>query len=252
MEKISRRTFFRLAGATAAGGLAGQALGQALPGKASPPHAPALPQESRLFFNSEEARIIEAAVARLIPEDENGPGALTADVPGFMDRQLAGAWGAGERLYRAGPWIQGDETQGYQLPFTPAELFRSALRAMRQDLSQRGGRQFEQLPHHEQDEYLKQLEAGTIDLDGIPGKVFFESLLSLTMEGYFSDPVYGGNRDMAAWKMLGFPGAYASFYELVDQYGILYTRPPISMGDSGRGVIHLHPVPGSPARKERK
>jgi gluconate 2-dehydrogenase gamma chain len=47
---------------------------------------------------------------------------------------------------------------------------------------------------------------------------------------------------MAAWKMIGFPGAYASFYDLVDQHGIAYTRAPISMGDNGAGVIHLHPV----------
>jgi gluconate 2-dehydrogenase gamma chain len=53
--------------------------------------------------------------------------------------------------------------------------------------------------------------------------------------------VYGGNKDMAAWRMIGFPGAYASFYDLVDQHGIAYTRPPLSMGDNGRGVIQSSP-----------
>lgn len=251
MEKISRRTFFKLAGATAASGVAAHALGQGM-SNTTPPQTQAPEQEAYVFFNSEEARFIEAAVARLIPADENGPGAVEAGVPRFMDRQLAGAWGAGERLYRNGPWILGDETQGYQLPFTPAELFRTAVRMIRQDLAQRGGRQFEQLAPAEQDDYLKLLEDGKVTLDTIPGKVFFESLLSMTMEGYFSDPVYGGNRDMAAWKMIGFPGAYATFYELVDQHGALYTRPPISLGDTGKGVIHLHPVPGLPARKGGK
>ena len=109
----------------------------------------------------------------------------------------------------AGPWQQGAPTQGYQLPFTPAELFRTALRGIKADLAsskrtdircarrRRAGR----LP----DDAADQLR---VDLAGVPGNVFFESLLAMTIEGYFSDPVYGGNLGMAAWKMIGFPGAY--------------------------------------------
>jgi gluconate 2-dehydrogenase gamma chain len=64
----------------------------------------------------------------------------------------------------------------------------------------------------------------------------------LTIEGFFSDPVYGGNRDMVAWKMIGFPGAYANYYHLVDQHGIQFARAPMSMGEDARGMIHLNPV----------
>jgi hypothetical protein len=53
------------------------------------------------------------------------------------DKQLAGAWGAGERLYRSGPWQPGTPRQGYQLPFTPAERFRTALSAINKDLAGR-------------------------------------------------------------------------------------------------------------------
>jgi gluconate 2-dehydrogenase gamma chain len=81
-----------------------------------------------LFFNVAEVQFIEPACERLIPADESGAGALAAGVPNYLDKQLGGAWGAGERLYRSGPWIQGSASQGYQLPFTPAELFRTALR----------------------------------------------------------------------------------------------------------------------------
>src|SRR5271168_4066151 len=63
-----------------------------------------------LFFNADEARFIEAACERLIPADELGPGALLAAVPLYLDRQLGGAWGAGERLYRSGPWASGTAT----------------------------------------------------------------------------------------------------------------------------------------------
>jgi len=78
-----------------------------------PPH-PAPPsagaqqhQTTYLFFNADEAALIEAAVARLIPKDDEWGGALEAGVPNYIDKQLAGAWGAGERLYRSGPWQPG-------------------------------------------------------------------------------------------------------------------------------------------------
>jgi gluconate 2-dehydrogenase gamma chain len=54
---------------------------------------------------------------------------------------------------------------------------------------------------------LKRLEAGGKDLAGVPGDLFFEHLWEVTLEGYFSDPVYGGNRGLISWRMIGFPGA---------------------------------------------
>ena len=193
-----------------------------------------------LFFNDEEAAFIEAAVARLIPKDEQWGGALEAGVPNYMDRQLGGAWGAGERLYRSGPWRQGEWTQGYQLPFTPAELFHTALAAINKDLAS-GGTPFAKMSADQQDAYLKKLEAGGQDLGGVPSKVFFDHLWELTLEGFFSDPVYGGNRDMVSWRMIGFPGAYASYYELVDQHGIKIDRPPTSLGEDLYRHIHIDP-----------
>ena len=64
----------------------------------------AAPAQAYIFLNPAEATFIEAAVARLIPKDETGPGAQEAGVPNYIDKQLGGAWGAGERLYRSGPW----------------------------------------------------------------------------------------------------------------------------------------------------
>jgi gluconate 2-dehydrogenase gamma chain len=247
MEKLSRRSFFKAAGATAAA-IAGpaQALDQAAPmqhGTSQQPAAGAAASATTyMFFRPDEARFIEAAVARLIPADANGPGAIEAGVPHFLDRQLGGAWGAGERLYRSGPWQQGVPGQGYQLPFTPGELFHNALRAIHDDLQHRRGTTFDRLPGAEQDAYLQSLQTGQQSLNGVPAHTFFESLLGLTIEGFFSDPVYGGNKDMAAWKMIGFPGAYASFYDLVDQHGMLYTRPPISISENNRGMIMIAPV----------
>src|SRR5215469_15577895 len=133
-----------------------------------------------LFFNAEEVEFIEAACERLIPADEIGPGALDAWVPNYLDKQLGGAWGAGERLYRSGPWQAGTPMQGYQLPFTPAELFHTALRAINHDFEKRGSK-FSDLSPEAQDAYLKTLEAGTVDLDGVPSALFFDMLLKMTI-----------------------------------------------------------------------
>jgi gluconate 2-dehydrogenase gamma chain len=248
MGKISRRSFFKMAGAVAA------ATAAEVHGASASKRSTSATQEATYtFFKPDEARFVEAAVERLIPKDENGPGALDAGVPSYIDKQLGGAWGAGERLYRSGPWQQGVPTQGYQLPFTPAELFRNAVRGINDDLSKRRQAAFSKLSAKEQDAYLTSLQTGNVDLNGVPSNVFFESLLSLTIEGYFSDPVYGGNRDMAAWKMIGFPGAYASYYDLVDQHGIAFTREPMSMAQDHRGMIHIRPdIPASQGKEPQK
>jgi gluconate 2-dehydrogenase gamma chain len=228
----ARRRFFQAAGAAGAAA--------ALPGPASAQQKRP-PTDGYVFFNPAEVAFIEAAVARLIPKDEAGPGALEAGVPQYIDRQLVGAWGAGDRLYRSGPWHPGTASQGYQLPFTPAELFRNAVRAINEDLG-RKKTPFARMAPHAQDAYLDSLQKGSADLGGVPSNVFFESLLEVTIEGFFCDPAYGGNRDMAAWKMIGFPGAYADFYEFVDKHGIAFAEPPTSLAQDASGRVHLHPV----------
>lgn len=239
MAGISRRSFFKGASATAAAAVLA-------PGCERAPNEAARQRQPYSFLNADDAAFIEAAVARLIPADETGPGALEADVPVYMDRQLAGAWGAGEGLYRSGPWQPGKPEQGYQLPFTPAELFRNALRAITEDLRKTNRGSFGKLKAEDQDAYLRALETESRDLGGVPSNIFFQSLLEMTIEGYFSDPVYGGNKDMVGWKLVGFPGAYANYYELVDQHGIAFTRPPTSLGQDASGTVHLHPVSSPP------
>ena len=240
MEDVSRRSFLKAVGAAA--------VPAVLPAGAELAHAAAAAPNVRpsyTFLNTGEAAWLEAAVARLIPADPTGPSAVEAGVPVYIDRQLAGAWGAGERFYRSGPWQEGTPSQGYQLPFTPVELFRNALRVLSRERTQ--GRLFGELPAAEQDAYLKALESGQRDLGGVPSNVFFQSLLEVTIEGYFSDPIYGGNKDMKAWEMIGFPGAYADYYDLVDHHNIAYRRRPMSIGENGRGQIRIQPISAHPA-----
>src|ERR1700726_2695986 len=198
-----------------------------------------------LFLNTEEAAFIEAAVARLIPADDSWPGGLETGVANYIDKQLGGAWGAGERLYRSGPWQPGTPSQGYQLPLTPAELFRTSVGAINNELSQ-ANTPFDKMSADQQDAYIRGLEAGGKNLGGVPSDVFFAHLWEITLEGFFSDPVYGGNRDMASWRMIGFPGAYASYYDLGDQHGIKIDRAPMSLGEDAHHHVHLNP--GIPAR----
>jgi gluconate 2-dehydrogenase gamma chain len=247
MDKVSRRVFLKAAGAAAlVSGVEVTPAAEADKAKPAPRSKAGAASRSGtarpayVFFNPAEAALLQAVVARLIPADASGAGALEAGVPEFIDKQLGGAWGAGERLYRAGPWQPGTPSQGYQLPYSPADLFRTAIRAINDEFAKRG-KPFASLAAQEQDAYLDGLQKGKQDLGGVPANVFFDSLLAMTVEGFFSDPVYGGNKDMVSWKMIGFPGAYASYYEFVDQHGMAFDRPPMSLAQDGRGVIHVDP-----------
>lgn len=189
-----------------------------------------------VFFTPEEARFIEAAVARLIPNDAVGPGAVEANVPFFLDRQLAGPFGQGDHYYLIGPWSKGTPEQGYQSRFNPAQLYRAAIAAINRYAASRfNGATFAGLAAADQDTMLTGLESGDIALDGgADSKGFFAMLLQNTKEGYFSDPIYGGNKDMGGWKMIGFPGAHYDYKEWVPKHGQAAPYPPVSfMGRPG-------------------
>src|SRR6266581_2471313 len=79
------------------------------------------------WLTQPEIAFVEAAVARLIPADELGPGAKEAGVSYFIDQQLAGAYGTMARNYRQGPWAEGTPQQGYQSRLTPQEIYRAAI-----------------------------------------------------------------------------------------------------------------------------
>lgn len=193
------------------------------------------------FFTEEQARLVTAAVDRLIPADTEFAGAVGAGVPQFIDGQLAGAWGAGERLYRQAPFAEGTPEQGYQLPFTPAELYRAALPAVAGWVHAVYGQAFEALDGRLQDEALGRLETGEAGLDEVPSSVFFETLLANTVEGFFSDPMYGGNRDMIGWRMVGFPGPFAGYVQLLERHNLRFTRPP--RGIAQAVAEHAHHAP---------
>jgi gluconate 2-dehydrogenase gamma chain len=198
----------------------------------SPPDADA--QGGYIYFTGPEAAFIEAALARLIPNDAVGPGAIEANVHVFIDRQLAGPFGRGDHYYLGGPWPKGTPEQGYQSRFSPAQLYRAAVPAIDKYVADTFKAQtFARLAPADQDTVLKGMESGDIKLDGgVDAKGFFTMLLQNTKEGYFSDPIYGGNKDMGAWKMIGFPGAHYDYREWVTRHGERVPFQPV--GFKGR------------------
>jgi gluconate 2-dehydrogenase gamma chain len=182
------------------------------------------------FLTPDEARFIDAAISRLIPNDELGPGAKEAGVTVFIDRQLAGPYGNGAHWYMQGPWKKGEKTQGYQSRMSPAELYRAAIKAIDGYCSGKfSGKKFAELSADQQDQVLKGLEAGDIKLEGADAKTFFTLFLQNTVEGFFSDPIYGGNRDMAGWKLIGFPGAHYDYRPYVKQHGKKLDLQPVGI-----------------------
>jgi gluconate 2-dehydrogenase gamma chain len=182
------------------------------------------------WFTEAEAAFVSAAVGRLIPADDLGPGAVEAGVPVFIDRQLAGPYGRGERWYMQGPWGPGVATQGWQTRLTPAGMYRAAIRSIDAVVARQGkAATFAKLAAADQDDFLKALESGDATLDGVDSKAFFAQLLQNTLEGFWSDPIYGGNRDMAGWKLIGFPGARYDHSEFVGKHGEKYPLPPVGI-----------------------
>jgi gluconate 2-dehydrogenase gamma chain len=156
------------------------------------------------FFNQDEARFVESACARLIPADAAGPGALEAGAPLYLDAQLAGPWGTGDRLHRSGDWQAGSPA----LACTPALFVRTALHALDLELQQRGT-SFHLMPPDAQDAFLGALRRGDANL-GVWSRGFFDLMLQLTVEGFFSAPRRGLPRDRIPWRLSGFPGAFAT------------------------------------------
>ncbi len=222
--KANRRTFLR-------GGVAGAALTTL----AIPMHAQeqpvALDQYAPEFFTPAEWAFVMAATARLIPSDGDGPGAIEARVPVFIDRQMAGDFGVAADWYMEGPHEpDADPRLGYQSPLTPAEVYRSGIEAFDSWCTAQHGQGFAELDAGTQEAALIALEKGETGLRP-ELRDFFDLLLQNTKEGYFADPMYGGNHGMAAWVYIGFPGARANFLEWTDpsRDNVAYRLGPVSI-----------------------
>lgn len=200
-----------------------------------------------------EVAFLDAAVARLIPADELGPGAKEAGVTHFIDHRLAGSWGTHGRNYRAGPWQQGTPQQGCQSRMTPQEIFRTAIGEIDENCLGRYGKRFWLLSIEEQDAVLQALEKNEIELASDSAAIFFGLLLRNTVEGFFADPLYGGNQDKIGWRLIGFPGVPSATYaEEFRNFGVPYRVEPVGIQDIQANLVSLdsHGLPKHVASKD--
>jgi gluconate 2-dehydrogenase gamma chain len=158
-QKLDRRDFLKGAvagGAAAAGGTAAVATPEIAQAETLAPAAPAAAPEAAgyAFLNLDEAAFVETLVDHMIPADEVSPKGTDLGVNVYIDRARAGAWGKGERLYMQGPWKQGAPSQGYQLPLTPAQLYRAGIEATNAHCRKAYGKSFDRIEDAQRQEVV--------------------------------------------------------------------------------------------------
>ncbi|MFJ8063566.1 gluconate 2-dehydrogenase subunit 3 family protein [Psychrobacillus sp. NPDC096426] len=241
-KRSSRRTFIKNSGLTVGGVVLGGALGSLLgkdssevvtQGQVEGQQYEAQQYDHALEYFQKRADFILLGqiTERIFPEDENGPGAIGLGVPYYIDHQLAGKWGINAKDYRMGPFFEGEKVQGYQTQLKYHQIFDLGLVAIESYSQETFNESFVKLEGEQQDEVITALENDQVNIPGIKSSFFFEILLKATMEGAYSDPLYGGNKDMQGWKMKEYPGVQMSYSadQVASQKFI--EIPPVSLHD---------------------
>jgi gluconate 2-dehydrogenase gamma chain len=247
------------------GGLPGTPVPTALQYPAVP-YPPAVPPQPGLlqYFTPAEAQLVEALTARLLPGSPEDPGAREAGVVYYIDNLLAQTEGFAEPTYRQPPfvqvyegaapptsqanayqviWLPAEEIEryGYQSVLTPREVFRLGMTYVDRYANDQFGRNFIDLTEDDQDTILDNMLRGrATGFERLPSDTFFHVLRRYTSEGMFSDPAYGGNRNMVGWQLIGYPGAQRAYTPDEIQVAAEPPRPPQSLAD-----LH-HFQPGQP------
>jgi gluconate 2-dehydrogenase gamma chain len=157
------------------------------------------------FLNDDNAATVAAFAERLMPGAPGKPGAHDAGVLNYIDLALAGAYSDQQDFYRRGL----------------AALDAYCRKTFKQP--------FVKLGPAQQDEVITALEQGKAsEFTYPPAQAFFNAIRTHTMEGMFADPIYGGNKSFAGWKLVGFPGAQPYFTEADMQSKQAFTRAPIT------------------------
>lgn len=243
----SRRKFVKNTGILAGGVIGGGVLGGLFTHQFQKPepnvkNTDTALQEARVFFDrKEDFETLSAAVERIFPKDDLGPGAIELAVPYFIDKQLNGFWGHNAYAYMKGPFIQSDFVRDYEkkdsdqskqgpntnvFPSIPApryqtrmnrgEVFLAGLRRIEEVSQEKFKEKFTKLEPEQQDEILTMFEKGEVEIPGVHTKPFFHLLVQTTLEGAYADPVYGGNKNMAGWKMKQYPGPRMAYYNDIE------------------------------------
>jgi hypothetical protein len=207
------------------------------------------------FFNIHEAATVDALVARILPGTADDPGAHEAGVVFYIDRLLGGPnLGYSLKTYTQGPFLVVSDQPvpveaassrdiydyvlvaseqvaryGYQSMLTPQEVYRRGLGFVDAYAQSQFKKDFVDLSADQQDQVLTDMAADkATGFDGPSAKAFFTQLRNDTIEGMFSDPMYGGNQNMVGWKLIGYPGAQR-FYTEADFKNTSFKRDPQSL-----------------------
>jgi gluconate 2-dehydrogenase gamma chain len=197
----SRRAF--LIGTVAGAGAAAARVDLAQ-GQPAAEHAHDTANKLGAFLNEEDSAAVDALTERLMPGAPGQPGARDAGVLNYIDLALAGAYADLQDFYRRG------------------------CAALEDHCRKTYSRSFAQLTTAQQDAVINTMVEGKAAGFTWPtSQQFFNMLRTHTMEGMFADPVYGGNKDFAGWRLVGFPGAQPVFTAADMESREAFTRGPI-------------------------
>ena len=230
-KRTSRRSFLKNSGLTVGGLIVGGAVGTLIGRETNEttttekPKQGAAPQgtgnvnanAALMFFTPNQFDITNAAVERIFPADDNGPGAQELLVAYFIDHQLASGWGMNAKEYMSGPFYPGEETQGYQGILNRQEIFTVGIETLEKHSLEKYKKTFIELSEEEQDGVLTDFQEGNVEMKGVSSSYFFNLLRSTTIEGVYADPLYGGNANMAGWQMKNYPGHQMSYFNMIEQ-----------------------------------
>lgn len=204
---ITRRDLLKAAGAAAAAGTAQPARVDGSAGGAAGAAAgeQASSRTPLQALTADEHDLLTAIVARLIPADANGPGAVEAGAVTYIDRALAGFLAPARDAYRRG------------------------LAALERYARSSRGAPFRQLAPVDQDSLLIDVETGAATGSGAgfdgSSAAFFAMLRAHTWQGTFGDPYYGGNRGYVGWDLIGYPGVRTAVTPDEQRLGVV--PPPL-------------------------
>ena len=211
-QDTTRRAFLVRA-AVGAGSVAGagllpdasaQNLDQHQDASATAPQTHATDAGHGTFFNAQDAATVAAFTERLMPGAPGKPGARDAGVLNYIDLALSGAYAELQEFYRRGlAQLDAHCRKTYNEPFVRLDTVK-------------------------QDEVITALEQGKAAGFTWPtAQEFFNTVRTHTIEGMFADPVYGGNKDFAGWRLVGFPGGQAVYTPVDLQNKQAFTRAPM-------------------------
>jgi gluconate 2-dehydrogenase gamma chain len=231
----SRRRFLKYSGTAiggvVVGGVIGGIIGSSMKKSATddeptPTSAPDRDyNQALMFLTQEQFQTAESASERIFPQDDLGPGAKDLGVAFFIDHQMASEYGVNARDYMMPPFYEAELSQGYQLSFKRKELLALGLNALNKYSGDKYQKAFTKLTAEEQDAVLTAFEKDEVNLKGVPASTFFTALRNLTLEGVYSDPLYGGNKNMAGWKMRNYPGNQMSFLQEIEKEEFIIMEP---------------------------